>query len=54
VFTVAGRTAAADYKRLKRQAEAEHRTVSNLVERLALEYLDECEAGTKAAKARAR
>jgi hypothetical protein len=35
-----------NYQRLKRQAEAEHRTVSNLLERLALEYLDQCEKKT--------
>ena len=31
------------FERLQRQAEAEHRTVSNLVEKLVLEYLEHCE-----------
>jgi hypothetical protein len=44
----------ADYLRLQHQAKAEHRTVSNLLERLALEYLDQCESKAKAAKVRAR
>jgi hypothetical protein len=32
------------FRRLQRQAEAEHRTVSNLVEKLVLEYLEHHEA----------
>jgi hypothetical protein len=37
------------FRRLQRQAEAEHRTVSNLVEKLVLEYLDQCEKKGKRA-----
>ena len=45
-----------NYERLEQQAKAERRTVSNLLEKLALDYLDQCEPqpSAKVGKARAR